>query len=62
MSHYGGKENADRVAEICAHAHRLLAAGRAWLSATEGPCTCRYPDGSPRYTTADGKMSHRCGR
>lgn len=58
----GGKDNADRVRDLCARARRIMEAGVAALAHEERPCDCRYPDGLPRYTTADKKMAHRCGR
>lgn len=52
----------ERVAAIVARAREALAIGLAVIAAREGPCNCRYDDGEPRYTTPDGRLSHRCGR
>ncbi len=65
-SYYGGEPNARRVADICAEAHRLLALGRqaenALSTRLECRTTCKFPDGKPRFTHADGSLSHHCGR
>lgn len=58
----GGKDNADRVARLCARAREVMEAGHAALAKAEGPCACFYDDGSPRYTTGKRKPAHRCGR
>lgn len=57
----GGEANAERVADICFRAHRLLAAGKLLLEHSE-PCHCFYGDGLPRFTGPTGKPVHRCGR
>ncbi len=65
-SYYGGQANAERVADICAEAHTLIALGRAAAKrdAERQDCrtVCKYADGKPRWVYADGKMSHHCGR
>lgn len=52
----------ERVAMLCVRALQALRLGFAILDGPTEPCTCRYPDGSPRYTTPDDRMAHRCGR